>query len=66
MPETSLPRGNAARDIGIFPLKRLGRFLIEAEVAQEFALEIRPRSEYAPVNDVALQFTEPTLDLIQP
>jgi hypothetical protein len=55
-----------ARWIGIFPLHGTGRFVVLTDVPQELPLQIRDGSEYASRNDVALDFAEPQLDLIQP
>ncbi len=58
--------GNAARGIGIFPPERLGGLLIEPDIAQDFTLQVGDRSEDAAIDDLALEFAEPALDLIQP
>ena len=55
-----------ARWISIFPLHRTGRFVVLTDVSQELPLQIRDGSEDASRDDIALDLTEPQLDLIQP
>jgi hypothetical protein len=52
--------------VRVFPLKGLGSFLIEADVAEDLAFEVGDGSEDAPIDDVALELTEPALDLVEP
>ena len=58
--------GNSFSDVGVFPLRRLGSLLIEANVAQDLASEVGDRGEDAAVDDIAPKFGEPAFDLIQP
>src|SRR5260370_38671974 len=55
-----------ARWISILPLHSSGRFVVLTDVSQELSFQIRNGSEYASRDDVALDFAEPQLDLIQP
>ena len=55
-----------ARWISIFPFHGSGRFVVLTDVSQELSFQIRNGSEYASGDDVALDFAEPQLDLIQP
>src|SRR5260370_39580236 len=54
------------RWIGIFPLRRTGRFVVLTDVSHELSLQIRDGSEYASGDDVALDLAEPQLHLIEP
>ena len=65
-PETSLPQWDPFPHVRVFPLKGFGSFLIEADIAEDLAFEIGDRSEDAPIDDVALELTEPALDLVEP
>ena len=40
--------------------------LIEPDITQDFALQVRQGGEDAAVDNIALEFTEPDLDLIEP
>src|SRR5580700_3697769 len=66
VPEPSLPRENALADIGIFPLKGFGRFLVEPDVAQDLPPQVGDGGEDAAIDDVALELAEPAFDLIEP
>ena len=66
VPELSLPCRNPLADVGIFPLKWFGCFLVEPDIAQDLAFQIGNGSEDAAVDDVALELAEPSLDLIEP
>ena len=52
--------------IGVFPLDGLCVFRIGVDVAAEFACQVGHRGEHAAGDDVALDFGELQLDLIQP
>ena len=53
--------------MGIFvgPLEGQGRFIVMADIAHDFAMEIALGFEDAPGNEVSLDFGEPDLDLIE-
>jgi len=47
-------------------LKWFGGLLVEADVAQDLALQISNGGEDSSIDEVALELAEPTLDLIEP
>jgi hypothetical protein len=57
---------DAAAWIGVLPLDRLGGLVVLPDVAHEFALEVGGGREDATVDEVALDLTEPQLDLVEP
>ncbi len=56
----------SARHVDVLPLDWLGGLVVLADVAHEFAGHVAGRGEDATRNDVALDFAQPELDLVQP
>ena len=58
--------GDAAIGVGIGPANGASAVCVRANVLHQFAAEIGDRRKHAASNDVALDFGEPKLHLIQP
>ena len=52
--------------IEVFPLHGFRPFVVLADVAHEFSLKVRDRSEHAAGDDIALDFAKPQFNLVEP
>ena len=52
--------------IEVFPFHGFGLFVVLADVAHEFSLEVRHGTEDAASNDIALDLSKPQFDLVEP
>jgi len=57
---------NAPISFGVSPLKGFGLFVVAADVANEFPIEILDRDEDTASNDSTLDFGKPDLNLVKP
>jgi hypothetical protein len=57
---------DAAGDVAVLPLDRLGSLVVLANVAELLAAEVVGGLEDAASDDLALDLAEPDLDLVQP
>jgi hypothetical protein len=57
---------DSSMSVFVGPLEGEGSFIVMADVAHDFAVEITGGVEDAPGNEIPLNFREPDLDLIEP
>ena len=57
---------NAVRRVAVSPLNGFGAFVIKADIAHDFAGQIGAGSKDATSDQIALDFTQPDFDLVEP
>src|SRR5579859_1666485 len=61
-----MSRPNALTRIGVLPFDWFGGGVVLADVGHQLAMEVLGRGEDAAIDEVALDFAEPKLDLVEP